>query len=132
MVEKIPNCYSSLFNHMIYEFKKGIRPLFLHTVHTDCIERMILRLKKNGIDYFCLYVNQIKVNIFFGKKECIKIIRHFKIKSLRALTPEQDFILGILLGYNSIIQCERYIKKVRSKQIKDFSQIPDNRIMILE
>ena len=132
MKEKRLNCYSFLFNHMIYEYKKGVRNLFLHTVHKDCIDHVILRLEKNDIDYFYYLVNETKINMFFGKNECVEIIRLFNIESLSKLTLEQDFILGIMLGYNCIKQCERYIKRANNAQFKEFLQMENNKIIILE
>ena len=111
---------------MIYEYKKGVRDLFLQTVHKDSINNVILRLEKNDIDYFLFSVNETKINIFFGKKECVEIIRLFNIESLSKLTLEQDFILGIMLGYNCIKQCERYIKRADNTQFKEFFQIKNN------
>jgi hypothetical protein len=117
---------------MIYEFKKGIRPLFLHTFNKECINRIILRLEHNNIDFFCLPINEKRINIFFGEKECIEIIKSFNFKTLRELTPEQDFILGILLGYDCMLQCKRYLKMSQFKSLKDFSEISNSGIWIVE
>ena len=34
----------------------------------------------------------------------------FVDKPLNKLTPEEDFMLGIMLGYDISMQCERYCK----------------------
>ena len=38
-------------------------------------------------------------------------IRNFVKQPLSNLTPEEDFILGTLLGYDICGQCERYCKR---------------------
>ncbi len=53
------------------------------------------------------------INIFFGQKACVDIIKSFGIKKLSLLTPEQDFMLGTMLGYCQMQQCDRYIKKTK-------------------
>jgi hypothetical protein len=40
-------------------------------------------------------------------------------KKLKALTPEEDFVLGSMLGYDIRKQCERYLKKCESAAIAD-------------
>lgn len=49
-------------------------------------------------------------NIFFGDKEAINVIKSFNKDSLRDFTPEEDFILGILLGYSQDQQCKRFLR----------------------
>lgn len=97
--------------HHIYEYKKGLRNLVLHTMSTDeqCkTEELLIR---KGICYLLQYVNSKKINVFFGKKQCVKIIESFDTKSLSDFTDEEDFILGIMLGYDRTQQCDRYIKR---------------------
>jgi hypothetical protein len=36
-----------------------------------------------------------------------------KFTSLSNLTDEEDFILGTMLGYDRVKQCERYLKRKR-------------------
>ena len=45
---------------------------------------------------------------FSDKKECIDIVRLICNRPLNLLTPEEDFILGTMLGYDVCQQCERY------------------------
>lgn len=104
-----------VFHHHIYEYQKGIRNLILTTekaIHQDYIET---KLVKENIDYAIQKVNEDKINVFFGAKECVDVIRNFIHKKLNEFTPEQDFILGILLGYDRRQQCKRYL----SLQYKD-------------
>ncbi len=100
-----------VFCHHIYEYKKGIRKLILHTLSTDYRDAVEQKLLANGISYTIQVVNDNKINVFFGADECIRVIDTFVHKSLTNLTPEEDFILGTLLGYDALQQCKRYNKK---------------------
>ncbi len=100
-----------LFNHHIYELKKGLRNLVLYSALPPEVEPLEQRLKKNGIAYICQKVSDRKVNVFFGSYQCVKIIRMFNQSDLSKLTDEQDFILGVMLGYDIRLQCERFSKR---------------------
>ena len=99
-----------LFHH-IYEYRKGLRNLVLCTLSSDYLELAVERLEHNEIAYLIQKVSENKVNIFFGMKECVDIVRGFGNKPLSTFTDEQDFILGIMLGYCRIKQCHRYLKR---------------------
>lgn len=99
--------------HHVYEYKKGLRSLVLHTMSTDEQYKTEELLARKGIIYFLQPVNPKKINVFFGKKQCVKIIESFGKKSLSDFTDEEDFILGIMLGYDRTQQCERFIKRKR-------------------
>lgn len=101
-----------VFHHLIYEYKKGIRSMMLCTLTADMEEKVRRKLDKNGIDYRIQRLKNGNINVFFGKQECILVAN--KIcgdKALNLLTPEEDFILGILLGYSISEQCNRYFRK---------------------
>ncbi len=100
-----------IFNHHIYEYKKGLRSLVLHTLHSSLKQEVIKRLEKNGIPFIIQEVTSNKINIFFGAPECISVLQQFGDKKLNEFTPEEDFILGIMLGYDRILQCNRYLSK---------------------
>lgn len=105
-----------VFNHHIYEYKKGLRHLILTTEkekHREAIEKKLIN---NNIPYVIHSINQERINVYFGDEECIDVVRTFNPK-LNKLSAEQDFILGIMLGYDRVKQCERYLK-IKSKQIK--------------
>lgn len=105
-----------VFNHHIYEYKKGLRNLILTTEkakYRDVIEE---KLQHNGISYIIHDIKGDKINVYFGADPCIEVVKTFSPK-LNKLTPEQDFILGIMLGYDRIKQCERYLK-TKNKVIK--------------
>lgn len=98
-----------VFHHHIYEFKKGIRNLILTTekaLYKNPIEQ---RLKNEKIDYVIHDIAQDKINVYFGDKNCVNVVKTFNPK-LNEITPEQDFMLGIMLGYDRVKQCERYLK----------------------
>lgn len=97
--------------HHIYEYKKGLRNLVLHTMSSEEVRMAEEKLVRNDISYFVQRVNSQKVNIFFGKEECVRIIQSFKKESLLDFSNEEDFILGIMLGYDRMQQCERYISR---------------------
>jgi len=99
-----------VFYHNIYEYQKGLRDLSLCTLKQNHRLKVEERLKKENIPYLIHDIGEEKINVYFGKEDCIRIIKSFNKVSLYELTPEQDFILGIMLGYNRLMQCERYLK----------------------
>ena len=82
-----------LMNH-IYEYKKGVRRLVLYTFNKKYESFAITRLERQNIDYIIQPVGNDRLNLFFGKKECLDAIRMIITKPLCQLTPEEDFILG--------------------------------------
>lgn len=99
-----------VFHHHIYEYKKGIRNLILTTEKAIYRELIETRLIYENIDYVIQDVTSEKINIFFGAKDCVEVVETFVEKKLNELTAEQDFILGIMLGYDRLKQCGRYLK----------------------
>ncbi len=97
-----------VFNHHIYEFKKGIRGLILTTEKAKYKDTIENKLKKEKIDYVIHDIEKNKINVYFGEKPCVDVVKTFNPK-LNKLTPEQDFMLGIMLGYDKIKQCARYL-----------------------
>ena len=100
-----------VFYHLIYEYKKGVRDFMLCTLSGNMEEKARFKLEKN---------KNGNINVFFGKEECLTVAD--KIcggRPLNLLTPEEDFILGILLGYSISEQCNRYCKKDKEKERKE-------------
>ena len=97
--------------HHVYEYNKGLRNLVLHTMSANEQFKTEELLTRKGISYFLVAVNSRKINLFFGKVQCVKIIESFGEKSLSDFTDEEDFILGTMLGYDRIQQCDRYMKR---------------------
>ena len=101
-----------LFKHLIYEYKKGAKDLALYTCETNDKQTFTEILQKMKIQYHINNIGSGKVNIFFGSNPCLKIIRGFSNKSLDKLTPYEDFILGIMLGYSRNEQYNRLLAKI--------------------
>lgn len=105
-----------VFIHHIYEYKKGLRSLILTTEKKTNQEYIEKRLEKEGIPYIITPVGERAktINVFFGNEDCINVVKTFQ-KPLNKLSDEQDFMLGIMLGYDKILQCQRYIKRLGNK-----------------
>jgi hypothetical protein len=71
------------------------------------------KLESLGIGYMVRQVGDCKANVFFGKEECIDVLARFGVRNLNQLTPEEDFILGVMLGYDCLAQCRRYVTRHR-------------------
>lgn len=96
-----------LMNH-IYEYKKGVRRLVLYTFNQKYVKYAVERLEHQDIEYIIAPLGNDRVNLFFGRKECLDVIRLMVNKPLNMLSPEEDFMLGAMLGYDISLQCERY------------------------
>ena len=99
-----------LMNH-IYELNKGVRHMVLFTCKKKYSELAIQRLESQGIPYLLQPAGQQNLNVYFGRRECLEAIRLIVTRPLNLLTPEEDFILGAMLGYDICAQCERYCKR---------------------
>lgn len=99
-------------NHHIYEYKKGLRNMVLFTTLAENRNFVEERLKRDSIDYFIKNINHKGINVFFGDRSCIDVVRSFGCTDLGELNPAQDFILGILLGYDQLVQCQRYLSRI--------------------
>lgn len=99
-----------LMNH-IYEYQKGVRQMVLYTFNRRYAEFAVRRLESQNISYMVRPAGTDTINLFFGSRECLDAIRFVVTKSLSELSPEEDFILGALLGYDIRMQCERYCRK---------------------
>ena len=100
-----------VFLNYIYELKKGIRQMALFTTgrrHRQFVEE---RLGKQGIDYVLQDVAPHNINVYFGAPECIDVIRQIIDRPLNELSPEADFKLGAMLGYDIRVQCLRYLDR---------------------
>ena len=106
----IPGEIRIFLNH-IYEFKKGVRNMVLYTMSKEHEEFAIRRLKNQKISYMIQEVGTNKINLFFGKAECMEAMRHIIIRPLNQLTAEEDFILGAMLGYDLCQKFKRYCSK---------------------
>lgn len=100
-----------VFSHCLYEFQKGVRRLVLLTLEIYELNNMINRLEKEKINYHFQYIKDKKANLYFGDETCVQVAKMFGKKSLSELSVEEDFILGIMLGYDVKQQCNRYINR---------------------
>ena len=105
--------------HHIYEYKKGLRNLVLHTLSVSYRQEAERVLENQNIQYIIQEVSENKMNIFFGAEDCIHIIKSFGNKPLYRFTPKEDFILGIMLGYDQIRQCKRYLQKIDKESVSE-------------
>ena len=99
-----------LMNH-IYEYKKGVRRMVLFTFNKKYETFAVSKLKREDIDYIIQPIGNDRLNLFFGKRECLDAFRKMVTKPLCHLSPEEDFILGAMLGYDICAQCERYCER---------------------
>ncbi|MCD8318608.1 MAG: DUF2023 family protein [Paraprevotella sp.] len=105
-----------VFANHIYEYKKGVRRMILFTVNNRYVPEAVLRLKNEDIAFQLQEVGNGRTNIFFGRDECIEVVRRMITRPLQQLSPEEDFILGAMLGYDICMQCERFCKRTECQQ----------------
>lgn len=108
--EPMPPEMRVLMNH-IYEYKKGVRRMVLFTCNRRFERYSTERLTRQHIGYIVQSAGRNNINIYFGRQECLEAIRLLVTRPLHELTPEEDFILGTLLGYDLCSQCERYCER---------------------
>ena len=98
-----------VFRHHIYEYRKGLRNLILHTACEKDMPEIERTLSSQKIAYRIEHLNNGYANVFFGSEDCIKVLEIIGNKKLTDFTKEEDFILGIMLGYGRLEECRRYI-----------------------
>lgn len=105
-----------LFRHLAYEYRRGVRALFLMTMTRADMDMVLPRLKEQGVASFVQEVTADKVNLFFGRPAFVAAARAFVTRPLNELTAEEDFMLGTLLGYDPEQQCARFLARVRRER----------------
>lgn len=98
-----------VFYHLIYEYQKGLRDLSLHTCSAEYLDKIKGALETRGISYLICPLENEKINVFFGMPECIEIIKQFSCTQLNYLSDEEDFMLGMMLGYAKPQQYQRFL-----------------------
>ncbi len=98
-----------LFHHHVYEYSRGVRALILMTINRRELVVALGKLETLGIRHFVQEVSPFKVNLFFGRPAFVAVARSFVTRPLNALTVEEDFMLGTLLGYDQEQQCRRFL-----------------------
>jgi len=100
-----------VFQHHVYEYRKGIRRLILHTTAQSNRAWIEHTLARKEIACLIYSLGENKINVFFGDDACVDVIRKFNKHNLYDLTDEEDFILGTMLGYDTALQCRRYLDR---------------------
>jgi hypothetical protein len=109
---------STLLGHHIYEIRKGVRRLALLTLKKDRFVRSLARLDTCGVAFLAQECGSEKINLFLGDPACLSVVESFCCPDLSRLSPEQDFMLGALLGYDLSSQCNRYfVQKERHEHL---------------
>lgn len=100
-----------VFYQLIYEYQKGLRDLCLHTCSAENESKIKALLEKQKVSYCICPIENNKINVFFGMPSCLDIIRQFSCEKLNELSAEEDFILGMMLGYGKAQQYDRFLKR---------------------
>ncbi len=110
-----------LFYHQLYEFEKGLRDLVMHTTHKSLRCEIVEKLERRDIPYLIYPVGPDRMNVFFGHLRCVEVVRLIGKPNLIEYDDEEDFILGIMLGYDRLKQCSRYLDR-KNLQLRSDSQ----------
>lgn len=110
----------TILNHHIYELRKGLRNLILFTTPRQTAAAVISKLEASEIPYLIRPVSRgsDRINVFFGSALCIEVLRALDQRRLAEFSAEEDFILGIMLGYDRMQQCERFLQHKRRRRVK--------------
>jgi hypothetical protein len=100
-----------VFYHLIYEFQKGLRDLCLFTCSAESRDKIEKTLGNQKINYSICEIDSDKINVFFGLNACLEILKKFSCEELNKLTVEEDFILGMMLGYGKAQQYDRFLAR---------------------
>lgn len=111
-----------VFSHHLYEYRKGLRRLVLHTTGVEHRAIISSRLENRNISFIIKEISSSKINVFFGSSCCIDVLNTFPHLNLNSFTPEQDFLLGAMLGYDMKAQCKRYINFIERQARKEDSR----------
>jgi hypothetical protein len=100
-----------VFYHLLYEHSRGLRDLALYTIRPEQEAEVARELELEGVAYLFRPIEDGRLNVYFGHRACVDVVRSFGACPHYRLTPEQDFMLGIMLGYDRTRQCERYLAR---------------------
>lgn len=90
--------------------------MILHTVSSQFQYQIEMKLNKAVIDYQIYPLSNGNINVFFGAKDCVDVIKAIGKSSLADYSAEEDFILGTMLGYDRLKQCRRYLELTQKQQ----------------
>ena len=88
-----------------------VRRMVLFTFNQKYEPAVVARMRRLQLPFLLQPVGNGCLNLYFGRRECLDAVRMIVDKPLSRLTPEEDFILGAMLGYDICAQCERYCKR---------------------
>lgn len=100
-----------VFHQLVYEYQKGLRDLCLHTCSWELEDKIKKSLDKQNINYLICKISNSKINVFFGMEACLEIVKQFSCEELNKLSAEEDFILGMMLGYGKNQQYQRFLAR---------------------
>lgn len=103
-----------VFRHLVYEYQKGLRDLSLFTCQVELLGKIKKSLDTQKIDCLIYPLEGDKINIFFGCPLCIEIVKGFSSSDLSCITNEEDFILGMMLGYGKNQQYQRFLGRKKN------------------
>lgn len=107
-----------IFHHHLYELAKGLRPLAMMTLTSDEADAVVAELVGAATPHHVQRACRSKVNVVFGRPSAVATARRLLERRLCDLTDEQDFILGILLGYDREQQCLRYLARTEVASVR--------------
>ena len=98
-----------IFVHHIYELKRGLRGLVLYKADKFLKRKIENRLKREKMAFIVYSLGESHINVFFGNVLCVEVVKRINKEHLNDYTAEEDFMLGIMLGYGLIPQIERFL-----------------------
>ena len=104
-----------VFLNHIYEYKKGVRQMVLYTTNKKYKTFAINRLKSQRIPFVIQPVDEERINLFFGKAECINAIRLMVTRPLNLLSPEEDFIFFWIRYFDLDCDYSEYINMINPR-----------------
>ena len=104
-----------VFLNHIYEYKKGVRQMVLYTTNKKYETFAVNRLKSQRIPFVIQPVDEERINLFFGKAECINAIRLMVTRPLNLLSPEEDFIFFWIRYFDLDCDYSEYINMINPR-----------------
>jgi len=102
---------NDVFYHLLYEHGRGLRDLALYTIDPSQKEQVEQELQLENVACLFRPIEDGRLNVYFGHAACVEVVKSFGTCPHCHHTPEQDFMLGIMLGYDRARQCERYLDR---------------------
>jgi hypothetical protein len=90
-----------VFCHHLYEYKKGLRDLVLHTTSATYEERISVKLLRNRIAHIIHRLENGNINVFFGNEACVRVLKLYSATGF----------LGHRFGVNTCAQGGRHERR---------------------